>query len=397
MKLTSSALVRATLASLGSAQLTWPSQFDELEDLMFQAYGYRSTGLMALVTPCSFSIFGPGRNTAAEWVRAGFHDMSTGNIYAPAPLTTGGLDGSLMFELNDGENIGAGFTTTFATYGEFYSSRTSIADMIALGVYAGVRTCGGPPVPIRPGRIDATVAGPLGVPQPQNSIGTFENQFLRNGFNYSDMIAMTACGHSLGGVHAGDFTNIVAPGTVPNDYQLFDGTFEFDANVAIDYISDNSTDPLVVGISIASGRNSDGHVFGDANDQNVTITSLANPVTFRSTCASILQRMIERVPLTVTLGDPLQPYEVKPTALQLTLLSGGASITFSGEIRVRTTARSADEITSVQLVYLDRTGKNTCGDCTINTSIAGTGSGFDETFTVRTALFWPRLYMSIAM
>ncbi|KAH8801571.1 heme peroxidase [Xylogone sp. PMI_703] len=380
MKAVLPALLWATIMGVVNAQLTWPSQFDELEDLMFQAYGYRSTGLMALVTPCSYSIFGPGRNTAAEWVRAGFHDMSTGNIYNP-PESSGGLDASLMFELNSGENIGAGFATTFATYGEFYSTRTSVADMIALGVYAGVRTCGGPPVPIRPGRIDATAAGPLGVPQPQNSIGTFENQFLRSGFNYSDMIAMTACGHSLGGVHAEDFSNIVTPGTVANNYQLFDGTFEFDSNVAEDYISNNSTDALVVGPATSSGRASDAAVFGDRNDNNATITALANPATFRTSCASILQRMIERVPGTVTLADPLQPYEVKPTALQLTLLSGGVSITFSGEIRVRTTVRSADQIASVQLVYVDRNGESSCGSCTIETEVAGTGSGFDDTFT----------------
>ncbi|RFU34935.1 hypothetical protein B7463_g1422, partial [Scytalidium lignicola] len=378
----SAALPWALLAGMVNvnAQLTWPSQFDELEDLMFQAYGYRNTGLMALVTPCSFSKFGPGRNTAAEWVRAGFHDMSTGNIYNP-PASSGGVDASLMFELNSGENIGAGFVTTFETYGQFYSSRTSVADMIALGVFAGVRTCGGPAVPIRPGRIDATAAGPLGVPQPQNSIGTFENQFLRSGFNYTDMIAMVACGHTLGGVHAEDFTNIVTPGTVPNDYQLFDNTFEFDSNVAVDYISNNSTDALVVGPATSSGRAADAAVFGDRNDNNVTITALANPATFRTDCSSILQRMIERVPGTVTLADPLQPYEVKPTALQLTLLSGGVSITFSGEIRVRTTVRAANLIASVKLVYVDRDGNSTCGSCTIDTAVAGTGSGFDDTFT----------------
>jgi catalase (peroxidase I) len=95
---------------------------------------------------------------------------------------------------------------------------------------------------MRGGRVDATAAGPIGVPQPQNSQGTFENQFARMGFNATDMIQMTACGHTLGGVHAGDFPNIVAPGTAPNDFQLFDTTVEFDNDIATRYISGNDTD-----------------------------------------------------------------------------------------------------------------------------------------------------------
>jgi hypothetical protein len=64
------------------------------------------------------------------------------------------------------------------------------------------------------------------------------------------------------------------------------------------------------------------------------------------------------------------------------LLSGGASISFTGFIRVRTTVRPASNIASVQLTYKDRTGGNACGACIIQTSSVGSTTGFDDSFTV---------------
>jgi len=298
--------------------------------------------------------------------------MSTTNVFF-APH--GGIDASIAFELSDGENIGAGFNTTLTTYGNFYNSRLPVSDLIALGVYASVRTCGGPVIPMRGGRVDATAAGPAGVPQPQNGQGIFVNQFTRMGFNITDMIQMTACGHTLGGVHAGDFSNIVAPGTAPNDFQLFDNTETFDNAIATRYINGPDTDPLAVGISVASGRNSDFAVF--TADNNVTLQAMTNANTFNSMCTSILQRMIEVVdPSIVTLSNVISPYEVKPDGLQLTLLSGGSLLNFAGDIRVRTTSRS---VSSVQVLYNDRTGASAG---TISTTLSGTASGFDDTFSV---------------
>ena len=365
----------AAFSASGVAQVTWPNAIDELEDVMFLNTGYRSRGFAASVTPCSYSAAGPGRQTAAEWLRAGFHDMSTTNVYF---TPHGGIDASLAFELNDGENVGAGFNTTFVTYGQFYNSRLPVSDLVALGVYASTRTCGGPIIPMRGGRVDATGAGPMGVPQPQNGQGSFVNAFARMGFNATDMIKMTACGHTLGGVHAGDFSNIVVPGTVANDFQLFDNTETFDNAIATRYINGPDTDPLAVGISVSSGRNADTAVF--TADGNVTLQAMTNAATFNSMCADILQRMIEVVdPSIVTLSPIIQPYEVKPAGLQLTLLSGGNTLTFSGNIRVRTTVRSASSISSVQLLITDRNGASAG---TISSSAAGTAYGFDDNFTV---------------
>ncbi|KAH6680685.1 WSC domain-containing protein [Halenospora varia] len=382
MKLHTSILVcTAVFFGGGRAAIpTWPAPIDELEDVMYLNTGYKSRGLSSHITPCSYSEFGAGRQTAAEWLRIGFHDMATTDIFF-APH--GGIDGSIAFELQNGENVGTGFQTSLNIYSNFLNSRVSIADMIALGVYSSVRGCGGPAIPMRGGRVDATKAGKTGVPQPQNGRGTFINQFARMGFNAVDMIQMVACGHTMGGVHAAEFPNIVPPRTAPNDFQLFDTTPEFDNNIVVQYVNGPISDPLTVGPSVANTRNSDFQVFtADAPNTNSTVKAMQAPATFNSVCSSILQRMIETVdPDTTTLSDVIQPYEVKPSGLQLTLLAGGTQIKFLGDIRVRTTTRSASQIASVLLIYKDRIGGSTCGSCSITTTVAGTANGFDDSFS----------------
>ena len=89
--------------------------------------------------------------------------------------------------------------------------------------------------------------------------------------------------------------------------------------------------------------------------------------------------MIEVVPSGVTLTDPIVAYDIKPYVLQLTLLDGGSQISFTGEIRVRTTTRPASQIASVQLVTKDRTG---AAGTTITATSKGSASGFDDSYTV---------------
>ena len=253
-----------------------------------------------------------------------------------------------------------------------------MADIIALGLYAAVRSCSGPAVPFKSGRIDATEAGPVGVPLPQNSLFTFQNQFARVGFNATEMIQVVACGHTLGGVHASNFPQIVPPGSAPDDVVHFDTTTKFDEKIASEFVSGQTKDPLTVGPAKSVGRDSDYRVFN--SDGNVTISAMANPTTYTTTCKALLQRMIEVVPSGVPLTDPIVPYEIKPTALQLTLLSGGSKLQFAGEIRVRTTSRPASQIASVDIIYKDRNGASSCGTCKIPTAVKGTAAGFDDSF-----------------
>jgi len=188
------------------------------------------------------------------------------------------------------------------------------------------------------------------------------------------MVQMTACGHTLGGVHAADFPNNVALGSAPDDFRLFTSTGLFDNSIATRYINGPDTDPLSAGASLSGASKSDFVVF---SADNATMRALTNAATFNNVCSSILQRMIETVdPSIVTLSPIIQPYEVKPSGLQLTLSSDGTTITFSGDVRVRTSTRS---VSSVQVVYLDRTGAS---GGTVSTTVSGTANGFDDSFTV---------------
>lgn len=358
---------------------TWPSSIDEVEDLMLLNTGYRARGFADPVTPCASPANGARRITAAEFIRTAFHDMASGN----AVTQTGGLDGSIIFEATNSENVGSAFISTVNTLAPFFTARSSMADIIALSLVTAVRSCGGPAVPMRAGRIDATRAGPTGfVPLPGNLAPTFRNQFGRMGFSPTQMIQVVACGHTLGGVHAQNFPGIVPPGSTPNDFKHFDSTIAFDEKVAAEYVANTTTDPLVVGPAVENQR-SDLIVF--RSDGNVTIRTMADPATFRSTCRVMLQKMIDLVPGGVVLTTPIAPYDVKPNGMQLTLLDGGSQISFTGEIRVRTTTRAASQIDSVQLVYKDRTGGNGCGGCTFGTTVKGTAAGFDDSFTVSTS------------
>ncbi|KAI8630141.1 heme peroxidase [Xylariaceae sp. FL1651] len=368
-----------SLSSLSRGDPTWPSQIDELEEIMYQVQGYRARQFGGTVIPCSSEASGPGRHNAAEWLRAAFHDMATTTI-AGGPRQ-GGLDGSLQYELTSSDNLGPGFNTTLKFMADYYTSRSSVADLIALGVYYAVRSCGGPVVPIAAGRVDATSGGPIGVPLPQNSAFTFEQQFARMGFSQTEMIQSVACGHSIGGVHELEFPEIVPVGSTQNGEAPMDSTVAtFDNKVVTEYIAGNTTNPMVVGPSVKATRNSDFKVFN--SDGNVTVNAMAAPQTFNSVCATVLRKLIEVVPDGVVLTDPIQPYAVKPVDMQLTLNSGASTMQLSGLIRVRSTDFGSDSATSVTLTYKDRSGGSNCGvrGCTYTASLLGATQGFDDTF-----------------
>ncbi|KAK6834632.1 acetyltransferase [Apiospora arundinis] len=371
-----SSCVASSLLFLGAyADPTWPSRNDELEEIMYQVQSVNTRGFGGTVIPCSSEAAGPGRQNAAEWLRTAFHDMASANLY----FKTGGLDGSLQFETGRGENTGPGFNTSLQFYSNYYTSRSSVSDLIALGLYYAVRSCGGPAVPIRGGRIDATTPAPDGqIPQPQNSLYTFQQQFSRLGFSVAGMIQLVACGHTLGGVHSPEFDDIVPSGT-PKGELAFDSTVAtFDNKVVTEFLNNTTTNPLVVGR--VPVKNSDGRIF--MSDQNQTVSAMADPVAFQSTCQQVLQQMIEVVPPGVVLTDPILPYFVKPVGIQLTLDDYASTITLTGSIRVRTTNLPASSINSLTLTYKDRDGGNACGSTGCSTTVKGNGvtQGFDDTF-----------------
>lgn len=359
------------------ADPTWPNDFDDFEEVMYQVFGFKARRFADMVYPCNNEPV-PGRFNSAEWLRTGFHDMATANAF----FGTGGLDASLQYELDNDENGGPAFNSTLTFMSQFFNRKTSLADLIALGVYTSVRSCQGPIVPIRYGRLDATSRGPTGVPQVQNSVVTLRQQFERMGFNPTEMIQLIACGHTIGGVHSDPNFKIVPPGTLENDVGPLDSTPDvYDSHVVMDYLNGSTPDPLVTGPSVALGHHSDFRVFN--SDGNATLRAMASESAFHRACQSVLGRMIDVVPSGVSLTAPIKPYDVKPVGLQLLLDTDGETLQWTGYIRIRTTELPADSIKALTVSYKDRFGGSECGrGCSFTVTQAGLGTGFDEAFAV---------------
>jgi hypothetical protein len=193
---------------------TWPNvKTDLLEAIYYQQVGYDGRRFGTFVRTCdSGTNLGPGRTNSAEWLRTAYHDMATVDVEAGA----GGMDASIHFERSRPENVGShAFTDSLIFFADFMSVRSSMADLIALGAVMSVTACTVSPdrrpffLPFRAGRVDATEAGPPGVPEPHQDLASHINSFRKMGFNASEMTALVACGHSLGGVNGRDFPDIV--------------------------------------------------------------------------------------------------------------------------------------------------------------------------------------------
>ncbi|KAH8674215.1 heme peroxidase [Xylariales sp. PMI_506] len=332
------------------AAVTWPSSIDHIEDLMMLQTGYGAQKFANLVTPCSNTII-PGYRAAAGFLRTAFSDVSSYD----AANAAGGMDASIGFELQGTyavHNDGPTFNSSLAYLYSFFNSQASMADLLALSVYASVRSCGGPQIPFKTGRIDATVAGPDSLPDRADSKEVLVGRFAKMGFTPQQMIQLVACGHTLGGVHS-------TTGTVQN----FDTTpGNFDNIVVSQYVTGTTQNPLVVG---PAALNSDSRVFG-----------MDDPAVFQRVCQTVLQTMLEKVPRGVQLSDTITAYDVKPGKLNLDVIDGGMALLFSGEIRVKTTT---EHVSSVSLIYQPRSG-DTCDSCAITTTLLGTADGLDETF-----------------
>ncbi|KAF7538338.1 hypothetical protein G7Z17_g12645 [Cylindrodendrum hubeiense] len=303
--------------------------------------------------------------------------MSTADIYSG----TGGLDASIQYELNSGENAGPGLRTTLEFMAPFINKRTSLSDLIALGVYTSVRSCGGPAVAIRAGRRNAKGDGNKGVPQPENSVSDFEQKFDRMGFTHEEAIQAVACGHTLGGVHSAQFADIVPPGSATNGVASLDYSMSvFDNKVVTEYLSGSTKNPLVVGHSVTISKHSDFKLFN--SDGNNTMERMADNNRFPEICRTVLQKMIDVVPSGIELTRAIGPFMVKPVNLQLTLENGGSTLLFTGFIRVKTSGTPGGSITSITITYKNREGGSSCGPgtCSITATAQGQGQGFDDTF-----------------
>ncbi|KAF7328298.1 Peroxidase [Mycena sanguinolenta] len=287
------------------------------EAARFNQEGFNANPVVSFVQPCDSFIFGDstGRSNAADWIRTAYHDMATHNVTDG----TGGLDASIRFaeEQARAENVGDGFSNTMDTAGALQVTRyISNADSLALLAVLAIESCGGPEIAFRGGRIDAGQPNAPGVPEPQQ-----------------EMIGLVACGHTFGGVQHDpfpDIVNVLNDPTDTEDVAHFDSTFvTFDNDVATEYISGTTQNPLVAGFNDTT--NSDKRIFG--SDGNTTMSSFsASPEIFASTCADLFARMLDTVPSGVQLTDVISPLPVKPSEVNLIL--AGDIIQLFGLVRL---------------------------------------------------------------
>src|ERR1700749_3272195 len=99
-------LALLTLTPTPATAYVWPDPLvDDLEAALIQVSGFDAFGFADAVNPCSAFKGAPntGGQTAAEWLRVAYHDMSTHDV----TTGLGGLDASIQYETGRPENIGA--------------------------------------------------------------------------------------------------------------------------------------------------------------------------------------------------------------------------------------------------------------------------------------------------
>ena len=152
----------------------------------------------------------------------------------------------------------------------------------------------------------------------------------------------------------------------------------FDNKVVTEYLDGTTRNPLVVGAN--PNARSDGRIFGLNNRQ--TISAMSDPNVYSGTCSGIFAKMINSVPRGTPLSDVIAPYDIKPSNLQLNVAADGQNLDFTGELRIHhTSSLQPSSISSIQLIYKDRTGTSN-NAYTISATAAGDANGFDDTFTV---------------
>ncbi|KAF8151527.1 heme peroxidase [Crassisporium funariophilum] len=356
------------LVAAGCIQVSayqWPSpQYDALEGFLYEGQGFNLLNLASVVTSCRARSNAPNASTiAAEWVRFAYHDMSTHNITDG----TGGLDASIFFELDRPENVGTGMKFTATDFDITSTKYISLADTIAIGTVFSIAACGGPIIPFRGGRKDATGPGRPGVPEPQQDLKSHTENFRLQGFTPTEMISLVACGHTFGAVRSTDFPNIVAVNaTDPNQalFNTFDSTTTaFDHAIASEYLTGTTKNPLVTvkNVTLAS----DLRIFN--SDGNVTMRSLDSPEAFAKTCSSMFERMLNTVPAGVELTEEITLLPAKVSEAYITVQ--GSQLVFNTLFRLsRPAGSAAPESKMVRMFWCDRRGA--FKDCTGQANVA---------------------------
>ncbi|KDR70676.1 hypothetical protein GALMADRAFT_880845 [Galerina marginata CBS 339.88] len=341
----------------------WPSpQFDAIERFLYEGTNVFGSAISALADNCQKRQGPPSSTVAAEWLRMTYHDVATHNISDG----TGGLDASIFFELDRAENIGAGNKNSVGDFRNAASKYVSRSDLIAMAAVWGVAACGGPQVAYRYGRQDAMAAGRLGVPLPQDDLASHTEAFRLQGFTPAEMIGLVACGHTLGGVRAVDFPNIVvdpANATIAT----FDTTPAFDSSIVSEYLDSSTKDPLIRATN--TNLTSDQRIFG--SDNNATMNALNSAGAYFSTCSTLLARMIDTVPSSVQLSSEVNVLPAKVYSAQITVMLDSDStkqLAFTSTLRLTQNNTTIPPNRQVKLLWCDRQGD--FKDCNKITNVA---------------------------
>ncbi|OTA96545.1 hypothetical protein M434DRAFT_373620 [Hypoxylon sp. CO27-5] len=311
-----------------------------LEHILVDNWGAYASNFSSAITPCENYVTEVGlpainsrRTTAAQWLRVAFHDFATADVAAG----TGGVDASIGFETEREENSGTAFNDSFTFWQPFVNEFVPMADLLAVGTVMSVHLCGGKYIPYQYGRVDATEADPkTGVPEPSTSVEETLAQFEQAGFNQSDAIALTACGHTMGSVHAGGFPEVVeqyhiTPNNTNGAVDLDSTRAVFDSAVVHEYIDNTGArgGPLVTSFNETS--RSDLRLY--ESDSNKTMLELyAQGDEFQDTCVNLLSRMLNTVPSSVQLQPAITPALLKPINVTWDVTSDN-QLVLSGKIR----------------------------------------------------------------
>ncbi|XP_011622459.1 putative L-ascorbate peroxidase 6 isoform X1 [Amborella trichopoda] len=142
---------------------------------------------------------------AAGLLRLVFHDAGTFDL----DDDSGGINGSLVFELDRPENAGLRKPLKVLAKAKTNIDKivpVSWADMIALAGAEAVSLCGGPKIPVELGRLDALVPDPEGrLPEESSDASSLKTCFQRKGLSTQDLVALSGA-HTLGGKGFGNPT-----------------------------------------------------------------------------------------------------------------------------------------------------------------------------------------------
>jgi hypothetical protein len=129
MRRPASLIMPILVAHLSHVALYYPTpQAAFFEHILVDNWGAYASNFSSAITPCNnyvTEVGGPainsGRTSAAQWMRVAFHDFVTADVRA----RTGGVDASIGFETERGENSGSAFNDSFTFWAPFVNDAVS--------------------------------------------------------------------------------------------------------------------------------------------------------------------------------------------------------------------------------------------------------------------------------